>query len=163
MASLLLGLRAVDRTPPPSDGTNESEVMMQPRKILVVEDSQLLQKGYELLFRRYRSKGAEILHALNGQEGLDELGKNPDCDLIILDINMPVMSGLEFLARCKRQPAYSRIPVIISSTEGHEDDVMRGLKAGAAGYLVKPFNADELHDLISRIEAPVKSRPVVQA
>ena len=104
---------------------------MSPTKILVVEDSELLQKGYNLLFHRYRTSGGEVIRALNGKEALEQLCRHPDVDLIILDINMPIMSGLEFLYHCKRQPSLSHIPVIVSSTEGEEDDIVRGLEAGA--------------------------------
>ncbi len=121
------------------------------RKILIVEDSKLLQRGYDLLFRRYRVKGCEIIRAYNGQEGLDCLNQHPDTELIVLDINMPIMSGLEFLKRFGQVRAFSKIPVIISSTESEKDDVDRGLDSGAAAYLVKPFNADELHSLISQL------------
>lgn len=111
----------------------------------------MLQSGYRLVLQRYRAGGCQMLRALNGKEALEVLAANPDCDLIILDINMPVMSGLEFLYHCKHQPALSRIPVIISSTESEEDDIIRGLQAGAAAYLVKPFKVDELHQLITRV------------
>jgi two-component system, chemotaxis family, chemotaxis protein CheY len=129
------------------------------RKILVIEDSELLQKMYELVFRRYRDEGTQILHALNGREGLDMLPANTDVDLIILDINMPVMSGLEFLRQLKQNAIFSAIPVIIASTEGKEHDTVRGLQAGARGYVVKPFQPDDLHALIERIVA-APGRPV---
>lgn len=78
-------------------------------------------------------------------------GKN--YDLILLDINMPVMNGLEFLQRIQKEPAYQPIPVIIISTEGKEEDTIRGLKLGAKGYVKKPFQASELHGLIEKITA----------
>jgi two-component system, chemotaxis family, chemotaxis protein CheY len=121
------------------------------RKILVIEDSTLLQKMYDLVFRRYRDEGTVILHAYNGREGLDALSANLDVDLIILDINMPVMSGLEFLRHAKQHALFSPIPVIIASTEGKEQDTMRGLQAGARGYIIKPFKPDDLFALIDRI------------
>ncbi len=124
---------------------------MRLKKILVVEDSQLLQKLYGLVLQRYRATGTEVLQAFNGREGLDKLGSNPDLDLIILDINMPVISGLEFLRLVKGDPRYASIPVIIASTEGKEEDTNRGLQAGAVGYFVKPFQPDHLHDLIERL------------
>ena len=134
---------------------------MSPDKILVIEDSELLQKGYNLLFHRYRTTGCEVISALNGEEGLERLCQHPDVDLIILDINMPVMSGLEFLYHCKRHPGMARIPVIVSSTEGEEDDIIRGLQAGAAAYVVKPFNAEELHTLINKVTD--SDRPAMRA
>ena len=126
-----------------------------PRKVLIVEDSELLQTSYSLLFpllfQRHRAEGCEIVRAMNGEEGLRRLTEHPDCDLIVLDINMPVMSGLEFLEHCKGVSLFADIPVIICSTEGEEEDIIRGLEAGAAGYIVKPFDLDELVLLIDKV------------
>ncbi len=130
------------------------------KKILVIEDSELLQKGYNLLFHRYRAKGCEIIRAHNGKQGLEQLCTHPNVDLIILDINMPVMSGLEFLYHRERHPVLTNIPVIISSTEGEEHDIVRGLEAGADAYVVKPFDADELHELITKVTNAVSSKLV---
>jgi two-component system, chemotaxis family, chemotaxis protein CheY len=121
------------------------------KKIIIVEDSELLHKMYDLIFMRYRSQGTKIIHAYNGQEALSKLSEHPDAELIILDINMPVMSGLEFLQYCKREQVFQNIPVIIISTEGKEDDTLRGLKAGAKAYLTKPFDASALYNLMEQI------------
>lgn len=123
------------------------------KKILVVEDSELLHKMYDLIFMRHRNIGTLILHAFNGQEGLSKLNEHPDTDIIILDINMPVMSGLEFLQSCKRQRAFQKIPVIIITTEGKKEDTVRGLEAGARAYLTKPFDGAALYRLIDKIFA----------
>ena len=87
----------------------------------------------------------------NGLEALEKLSQEESIDLILLDINMPVMNGLEFLQRILKEPAYQNIPVIIISTEGKEEDTIRGLKMGAKGYVKKPFQASELHSLIEKI------------
>lgn len=123
------------------------------KKILVVEDSPLLHRMYDLLLLRYRyAEGAtKILHAMNGREALTILNGNADVDLIILDINMPVMSGLEFLIYCKKEKVFQEIPVIIVSTEGKEQDTLLGLKAGAKGYLTKPFQAHDLYNLMTKV------------
>ena len=121
------------------------------RKILVVEDSQLLLMLYRQVLRRYRDAGTEVLLAANGREGLDALGANSDVDLIILDINMPVISGLEFLRLVKGEPRFSAIPVIVASTDGKEHETRRGLALGAVGYVVKPFDPDDLHTMIKRV------------
>ena len=130
---------------------------------VVIEDSELLQKGYSLLLQRYRNVGCTIVNAMNGREGLDRLAQHSDCDLIILDINMPVMSGLEFLYHCKKEPAFNHIPVIISSTEDEESNIIRGLKAGAAAYLVKPFDSDDLHEIISKVTLGAESKTMLEA
>jgi two-component system chemotaxis response regulator CheY len=74
-----------------------------------------------------------------------------DIDLILLDINMPVMNGVQFLEKASMIGIVSRIPVIVISTEGKEEDTIRGLKLGARGYLTKPFHPTALHALIDKI------------
>lgn len=135
---------------------------MSMHKILIVEDSELLHRMYDLILLRYRKAGAKIVHANNGREALGKLNAHPDVDLIILDINMPVMSGLEFLTHCKQEKVFQGIPVIIVSTEGKEEDTLRGLKAGAKGYVTKPFQAVDLYRMIDRIfidDAVVEETP----
>jgi two-component system chemotaxis response regulator CheY len=123
------------------------------KKVLVVDDSELIHNMYRLMLKKYG--GCEILKAMHGREGLEVLAEHRDMDLILLDINMPVMNGLQFLERVKKDPALQRIPVIIISTEGKEEDTMRGLSMGASGYIVKPFKSIMLHNLI---EAIIKKR-----
>lgn len=100
---------------------------------------------------RYR---CSIIDALNGQDGLDKLEKNPDTSLILLDINMPMMNGLEFIKKLKDQGKYGHIPIVIVSTEGKEEDTMRGLALGARGYVKKPFQPSDLHALIAKLYPP---------
>jgi len=119
------------------------------RKILAVDDSALIHQMYKLFLSRY--KNCRLVSAMNGLEALDKLGQEEGIDLILLDINMPVMNGLEFLQRVQKEGAYKDIPVIIISTEGKEEDTIRGLKMGARGYVKKPFQASELHSLIEKI------------
>lgn len=133
---------------------------MKPQKILIVEDSELLHRMYEVVFRQHRQSSGVLVHALNGKEALDRLAQHPDVDLILLDINMPVMSGLQFLQYCQTQRVFRDIPVIIISTEGKREDTLRALQTGARGYLTKPFKPQDLHALIDRIfdrtAAPVR-------
>jgi two-component system chemotaxis response regulator CheY len=130
-----------------TEEANEEEPML--RKILAVDDSALIHQMYKLFLSRY--KNCKLVSAMNGLEALDKLGQEEGIDLILLDINMPVMNGLEFLQRVQKEPAYQGIPVIIISTEGKEEDTIRGLKMGAKGYVKKPFQASELHGLIEKI------------
>jgi two-component system chemotaxis response regulator CheY len=124
---------------------------MKLQKILIVEDSELLHRMYEVVFRQHRFKHGVLLHAMNGKEALDLLAQHPDVDLILLDINMPVMSGLEFLQFCQSQHVFRDIPVIVVSTEGKKEDTVRALQTGARGYVTKPFKPQDLHSLIDRI------------
>lgn len=119
---------------------------MQPNKILVVDDSKLMHKMYEVMLRQY-----ELLHAYDGQEALDEMREHGDVDLVFLDINMPKMNGLEFLAAAKDDASLADVPVVIVSTEGKEEDTQRGLEAGAVAYVKKPFNSNEISELVARL------------
>ena len=119
------------------------------RKVLAIDDSPLILQMYKLFFSRF--KDCSLVTAANGLEALDKLGQEVGIDLILLDINMPVMNGLEFLERIRREPAYRGIPVIIISTEGKQEDVIRGINMGAKGYVRKPFQASELDELISKV------------
>lgn len=120
---------------------------MQPRKVLVVDDSKLMHKMYEVMLRQY-----PLVYALDGRQALDRLRDNADVDLVLLDINMPNMNGLEFLAQLRGDGDRPNIPVIIISTEGREEDTARGLEAGANAYIKKPFHSEEILDVIARLE-----------
>lgn len=120
---------------------------MQPRKVLVVDDSKLMHKMYEVMLRQY-----PLVYASDGRQALDRLREHPDIDLVLLDINMPNMNGLEFLAEMRSDEARADLPVIIISTEGREEDTARGMEAGATAYIKKPFHSEEILEVISRLE-----------
>ena len=107
-----------------------------------------------LLGSQVRALGFDIIEAGDGSEALAALHERHDVDLALVDWNMPVMNGLEFLQRVQKESAYKEIPIIIISTEGKEEDTIRGLKMGARGYVKKPFQASELHGLIEKITGP---------
>jgi two-component system chemotaxis response regulator CheY len=130
---------------------HSGEAAMELKKLMIVEDSELLHKVYDLILMRFRSKGVKILHSYNGQEALALLGENPDVNLIFLDINMPVMSGLEFLGHLKKHEVFKDTRVVVISTEGKEEDTRRALKAGASGYVTKPFQAQAIYGIIERV------------
>jgi len=149
MASDPLPSAAVGPEPSREDQGEErihEEDEVQPRKILVVDDSKLIHKMFEVLLRQF-----SLIHAHDGLEALQCLGTHSEIDLILLDINMPKMSGLEFLAQIKGDTVFQQIPVVIISTEGKEEDTIRGLEAGAAAYIKKPFGNQELLEVIQRL------------
>lgn len=115
-------------------------------KVLVVDDSKLMHRMFEVMLRDHT-----LVNAFDGREALDRLRDNPDTDLVLLDINMPTMNGLEFLAEVQKDGSLAEVPVIIISTEGKEEDTQRGLEAGASAYIKKPFRSDELRQVISEI------------
>ncbi len=118
------------------------------RKVVVIDDSALIHQMYKMVLMRYK---CEIVDALNGQDGLEKLAKHPDANLVLLDINMPVMNGLEFIKKVKELGKYDHIPIIMVSTEGKEEDTIRGLNLGAKGYVKKPFQPSDLHALIEKL------------
>lgn len=120
---------------------------MQPNKILVVDDSKLMHKMFEVMLRQYT-----LVRAMDGREALERLNEHPDVDLIFLDINMPTMNGLEFLAAVKSDRELAEIPVVVISTVGNEEDTQRGLEAGAVAYIKKPFQNEQIHDIIAQVK-----------
>lgn len=118
------------------------------KKILVVDDSALIHQMYRLVMGRYK---CEIVDAMNGQEALDALASHDDVQLVLLDVNMPVMNGIQFMEKASKSEIVKKIPIIIISTEGKEEDTIRGLKLGAKGYLKKPFHPSDLYELIEKI------------
>lgn len=120
-------------------------------KILIVDDSKLIHQMYRLVLMKY--KGCAIMDAMNGLEALEILSKESGIDLILLDINMPVMNGVQFMEKIKKDGLYRNIPIVVISTEGKEEDTIRAMKLGAWGYIVKPFKSEVLYDLIERVVA----------
>ncbi len=96
--------------------------------------------------------GAEVVESANGFEALKAL-PGVHVDAIIADINMPDINGLELLRYLKEHPAYRQIPVVIVSTQQSAEDRDRGLKAGAAAYLTKPFQPEELQAVLQALLA----------
>ncbi len=121
---------------------------MEPNKILVVDDSKLMHKVFEVMLRQY-----PMVYAVDGRDALDKLDEHDDIDLILLDINMPNMNGIEFLGELRGRDEGSDLPVIIISTEGKEEDTRRGLEAGAVAYIKKPFRSEEILEIIAKTEA----------
>jgi len=128
------------------------------KKVLVVDDSKLIHQMYRLVLMQYK---CAIVDAMNGLEALELLSKEKDMDLILLDINMPVMNGIQFMERLKETGLYKHIPIIVISTEGKEEDTLRALKLGAWGYVVKPFKSEALYGLIEKLQAK-KPSPLME-
>jgi two-component system chemotaxis response regulator CheY len=94
--------------------------------------------------------GFFAVEAGNGFEALKTLPTRR-FDLIITDINMPDINGLELIGYVKSNPAYQDIPLIIVSTEKSEEDKKRGISLGASGYVVKPFRKEELMAMVTKV------------
>lgn len=119
------------------------------KKIAVVDDSELLHRMYALVLMRYRATGTVVLAARDGVEFLHLLQEERDIDLVLLDVNMPKMGGLDVMRRLRSSGRLRAMKIIMVSTEGREAEVQQALQLGAADYVTKPFSPSDLH---SRIE-----------
>jgi CheY-like chemotaxis protein len=122
---------------------------VKPKKILVVDDSDLMHRMYGLMLR-----GAGLVSARDGAEALERITADPEIDLVLLDINMPRMNGFELLRELGARGVVPGLPVIVVTTEGREEDATRGIAAGAAAYLTKPFRAEEVRAAIADLPDP---------
>ena len=118
---------------------------LHPKTILVVDDDELV---LSLLEADLRQAGFAVLTAANGKDALTIVLKEP-VDIIVSDISMPEMDGLEFCERIRQSPEHIDIPFIFLTAHGGAGERMRGLRSGADEYLVKPVNTN---DLIARVE-----------
>jgi two-component system chemotaxis response regulator CheY len=114
-------------------------------KVLIVEDSKATR---ELIAATCTSiSGVEVVMAMSGFEALKVLPRHR-FSLIITDINMPDINGLELINFVKKNPNYKDTPLFVVTTEGRDQDRARGLALGASEYVVKPFEAPKLAELV---------------
>jgi two-component system chemotaxis response regulator CheY len=124
------------------------------RRILVVEDSGAMRALIGSALEGLEEK-LEIDEAESGFAALRLLPRQ-HYDLIVTDINMPDINGLELVSFVKRDPRYRNTPLLIVSTEGSDRDRDKGLGLGASAYLVKPFAAEELRRLVLDLLPPAR-------
>src|SRR5262245_62070028 len=96
--------------------------------------------------------GMDVLHAGNGREALEQLQQNPDIELMLVDWNMPVMSGLEFIQAVRAQSEFDSVRILMVTTETESVQVTRALNAGANEYLMKPFTKEVLTAKLSLLD-----------
>ena len=121
------------------------------RKILVVDDSKLMQRMYDIALKAYLGCATE-LHCVNsGEEALAWLAANQDVSMMFLDVNMPGMSGLELLVHIQADDSLRDIPVVLQSTADSFAEMERGLTLGANAILIKPFTTVRLHALLDQV------------
>jgi DNA-binding response OmpR family regulator len=113
--------------------------------ILVVDDDPVIQK---LLSVNFELEGYRVVTAGDGIEGLESIGAEPP-DIVLLDVMMPRMDGLEVCRRLKDDPATAGIPVILLSAKAQATDISGGIDAGADDYITKPFDPLELLDKVA--------------
>ncbi len=117
------------------------------KKILLIEDTKALAENMSDILENL---GFEVMIASNGKEAIDRLPRFKP-DLVITDVVMPVMSGIEFTERLRTMPGYREIPVIMLSARATAQDIQTGLRAGASQYLTKPCTVRVLVDSINKL------------
>lgn len=116
---------------------------MREVQALIVDDSSVMRKIVERSLRQAGVDSLVVLEAGSGVEGLEVL-KGRRVDLILSDINMPAMDGLEFVRQLRQQRLAEGVPVVMITTESSEEHVKQAIEAGAIGYIRKPFTADQV-------------------
>lgn len=116
------------------------------KKIMIVDDSKTIRQQVSFTLTK---GGYQVVEAEDGQDGLEKLKANQDVAMIISDVNMPNMNGLEMVEKLKANG--NTVPVIMLTTEGAADLIQRAKAAGAKGWLVKPFQPDQLVAAVTKI------------
>jgi two-component system chemotaxis response regulator CheY len=121
-------------------------------RALIVDDSFAMRKMVERSVRQSGFELTQVFEASNGAEGLAVLRDNV-VDLILCDINMPIMDGLEFVKQLNSVENAKGVPVVMITSGGSESDVLKAIASGAKGYLRKPFAAHQVRDQIASVLA----------
>jgi len=116
-------------------------------RALIIDDSSVMRKIVERSLRQAGIELTQVFEAGNGAEALGVL-KETQVDLILCDINMPVMDGLEFIKQLPGVANAKGVPVVMITTEGSESHVVQALSCGARGYIRKPFTPEQVREQV---------------
>lgn len=117
-------------------------------RILAIDDTKTL---LSLLCLTLKNAGHEVASAENGEEGLAAFDQFKP-DVVITDLNMPVMDGIQFTRACRQRPAGQNTPIIVLTTENGAEIKAEGRRAGASAWMVKPFEPTTLLGLVARYQ-----------
>ncbi len=120
---------------------------MKSIRALIIDDSSVMRKIVERSLRQAGIELTQVFEAGNGAEALGVLKEN-QVDLILCDINMPVMDGLEFIKQLPGVANAKDVPVVMITTEGSETHVVQALSCGARGYIRKPFTPEQVREQV---------------
>ncbi|MDY6909970.1 MAG: response regulator [Thermodesulfobacteriota bacterium] len=118
--------------------------------VLIVDDSKSMRSVIKKVLRISGFRSGEILEAENGKEALDLL-KGSWVDLILTDVHMPVMDGIEFIRRLRQEETLKDVPVLLVTTESNEERLQEAMALGAKAYLRKPFQPEAIRALLNQI------------
>jgi two-component system chemotaxis response regulator CheY len=131
----------------PIETTAEEHGHMSEIRTLIVDDSSVMRKIVERSLRQAGLDPLVVFEAGSGTEGLEVL-RGKQVDLILSDINMPSMDGLEFLRQVRAQNLAPGVPIVMITTESSEEHVKQAIAAGAQGYIRKPFTAEQVKERV---------------
>lgn len=117
-------------------------------KILVVDDSRSMRQMVSFALKNAQFETAE---ACDGVEAYNWAQNNPTVDLVLSDVNMPNMNGIELITKLRALSEYRFVPILMLTTESSEERKMEGKNAGATGWIVKPFNPEKLIATINKV------------
>ncbi|MGC4093429.1 MAG: response regulator [Polyangiaceae bacterium] len=120
---------------------------MNERKVLIVDDSETIRQQVASALEQ---AGFGVVEACDGIDGLECASANELC-MVILDVNMPRLSGLEMLERLKSDPRHAKLPVLMLTTEVQQSMIERAKKAGARGWMIKPVKMDQLVSTVTKL------------
>ncbi|EPJ48221.1 MAG: chemotaxis response regulator [Osedax symbiont Rs2] len=115
--------------------------------ILVVDDSASIRN---MVTFALKNAGHQVVEAENGQVGLSK-AQTGRFDLVLTDVNMPIMDGITLCGELRKLPAFKFTPILVLTTESSDSMKQKGKSAGATGWLVKPFNPEKLLSTIQRV------------
>ncbi len=118
------------------------------KRIFLVDDSGTILMSMSGILK---GAGFEVETAGDGEEALTKLGAGPKPDLIITDLNMPKMNGMDLIAEVKRQSPFRFTPILVLTTESQQDKRDEAKRLGATGWLVKPVDADQLVQVVRQV------------
>jgi CheY-like chemotaxis protein len=124
---------------------HDKEKLFQGKKIMVVDDDM---RNVFAITKVLKGKGMEVVKAVNGQMALEVLEKEPDVDLILMDIMMPVMDGYETTRKIRESRKYEKLPIIALTAKAMKEDRQKCIEAGASDYMSKPVNIEKLLSLM---------------
>ena len=116
-------------------------------KILAVDDSASMR---QMVTFTLKGAGFDVVEAQDGKQALSAAQSNK-FDLVLSDVNMPIMGGIELVSKLRELPNYKFVPILMLTTESAGDKKMEGKKAGATGWIVKPFNPEQLLATIRKV------------
>jgi two-component system chemotaxis response regulator CheY len=120
-------------------------------KVMIVDDSLMVRQQVRTALD---GAGFAVVEAKDGADALEKLAAFPDTSLVVLDINMPNMNGIEFLQSLRNNEQHAQVPVVMLTTEGHPELMQQAKSLGAKGWIIKPFKAELLIAAVRRLTQP---------